>query len=105
MPYPIGPIRRLHLACQFAFEESRLIQVVSYIAINQESQGETHWTPWPSAVLYMELLKNHDLHNSIIHWNKSRIPGGDPLEPPVTFGGVIYRTFEESCKERRSGKA
>jgi hypothetical protein len=32
--------------------------------------------------------------SSIIHWNKSRIPGGDPLEPLKAFGSVIYRTFE-----------
>jgi hypothetical protein len=32
--------------------------------------------------------------SSIIHWNKSRIPGGDPLETPVAFGSVIYGTFE-----------
>jgi hypothetical protein len=61
MPYGPYPIRRLRLTCQFAFEESRLIQVVSYIAINQEL----------------------------------RILGGDPLEPPMAFGSVIYGTFEE----------
>jgi hypothetical protein len=46
----------------------------------------------------MELLKNRftTYTSSIVPCNKSIIPGGDPLEPPVAFGSVIYGTFEES---------